>query len=174
MTFMHMDASAATSESTKVSLLGGFAQDIDITYASGGFTFTSAGFSQEYEGGGSTNINTGSDWIFPRDSFTAGDFQVRGTYDSIQTNQGSFQLVNQIPEPVGTPGPWVNLSSLQQYIWVCSTTTFGPIKLIRADIRFEIRNQNFSQWNTETSTVDAAPIAADGLYSINIEAVTLN
>ena len=174
MSFMHMDTGTATSESTKVSLLGGSALDFDITYASGGFTFTSAGFLQRSQGGITTTINSDSDWIFSRTSFTPGDFQVRGTYDSIFQDQGSFQAANQIPTPVGTAGPWVNLSSIQQYIWVCSTTTYGAIKIIEADIRFEIRNQNFSQWNTETSTVDAAPIAAAGLYSIYLEALTLN
>ena len=172
---IHFDATtAAAAESTTVSLLGGFAQDLDVIYAQGGFKFNLDGTTLRQQGGASVLINSATDWIFPRTSFTAGDFQVRGTYDSIIADLSSTQPFNVIPKPVGTAGSWVNLNSTQQYIWVCSTTTFGPIKRIHADIRFEIRNQNDSSFNTETSVVDATAIADDGIYTINIEAFTLN
>ncbi len=175
MSIIHFDAMpAAAADITKVSLLGGSAQDIDVIFAQGGFKFLANGTSLRQQGGASVVINTATDWIFPRTSFTPGDFQVRGTYNSISQNFGSTQPFNFIPTPVGTAGSWVNLNSTQQYIWQCSTTIFGAIKLIVATIRFEIRNTVDTSFNTQTSVVDATAIAADGLYSINIEAATLN
>ena len=166
----------ATNQGTSASLLGGFAQDFDVTFAEAGFYFTNSGLSYRLEGGGSSLINSATDWIFPRTSFTAADWQIRGTYTAyISTGAGVTQSgTGFVPTPVGTVGAWFGLGSLQTFYWRAQTTLFGPIRGLEASIRFEIRNSVETSYNTETSVEDAAAIAASGIYSVSVEAFTLN
>jgi hypothetical protein len=166
----------ATNQGTSASLLGGFAQDFDVTFAEAGFYFTNSGLSYRLEGGGSSLINSATDWIFPRTSFTAADWQIRGTYTAyISTGAGVTEVGTAfVPTPVGTVGSWYGLGASQTFEWRAQTTFFGPIRGLEASIRFEIRNSIETNYNTETSVEDAAAIAASGIYSVSVEAFTLN
>lgn len=175
MSIIHFGAMPAATGGIDITLSGGFAQDFDITFAEVGFQFTSTGFVQKYEGGGTTTLNSATDWMFPRTAITPGDWQVRGAHTAYtQIGSGVSQVGNSlVPAPSGT-GAWNTLTSTRTFRWRASTTTFGPIRGLIATVRFEMRNTVDTSFNTETSVLDAAAIAADGLYSFNVEAFTLN
>lgn len=172
---MHADTMTALGQGIEASLLGGHAQDQDVTDARGGFRFANTGFSYKYEGGGTSLINSATDWIEPRTSFTAADWQIRGTYTFYDGTGGITQTGNAtVPSPVGTVGSWYALDTSRTFYWRALTTTFGPIRILETTIRFEIRNSVETSYNTQTSVEDAAAIADSGIYTVSIEAFTLN
>ena len=172
MTLMHMDAMTAlaaanfevTLTTSTIFHVGGFS-------SSGGFNFTNGGYVQQHIAGCEFNVNTSTDWIIPRSSPSPvyADWQVRGTFTSIFDSQtpstaGSTAF---IPYVINTPGSWYDLDSTNQYEWTINTGFDNEFATLA--IRYEIRNQTVSGYNTLISTFDAAPIAATAPFTVSLE-----
>ncbi len=167
---MHFDTTTATAERIQINLDGDTLIAFGDFVADGGHGFTSSGFVQRHVNGANTNIDTSTDWLDPRTSFTPADWQVRGTYASYNASLGNAVEIGNafVPLPVGTVGSWYTLDSSRRFHWRVATSYSPRYAIIT--VRFEIRNQNDGSFNTLTSAEDAAPIAAFGFYTSNIEA----
>jgi len=163
MTFMHMDATSAASANLLVVSLNG--ASINGTGGFGynwGWTFKTNGYIEEYRNGFFNNIQTATDWIDPRTGFTAADYEVRGGVQSESASQtkstlGSNAFISNTPNTVGS---WYGLGVNR--IFRFGIDTNGDNEYCNGWIRYEIRNQATPSRNTAISTVDGAPIMAEG------------
>lgn len=172
MTIMHFDTTSAAASSnfvvtlttSTVNYTGGFS-------ARGGFNFTDFGYVEKRSGAGTNAVNTSTDWIIPRSapSPVYADWQVRGTFTSIFDSQTPSTTGSNafIPYTINTPGGWYNLGTERNYLWNIDTDFDNEFASLA--IRYEIRNQTVSSFNTLTSTFDAAPIAATAPFSVFLE-----
>jgi len=153
---MHFDAMPGAAASTfSISLSGGFSDDqTGFLEARAGWQTRADGTIWRKEAGAFTQEDPLSDWVFPRTTFVASDYEIRMNH----TSGG----------PTTGPGTdvWLGMNATLTWEWRCSRFCVE-----QHQITFDIRHATDGSKNTASSIEDGAPcMATEDNYWVVIEA----
>lgn len=170
MSIMHFDAMTAVGETVELSLRPVNASDLDSFSATAGFEFRADGTSWKRIGGGKQQVNTDTDWIFPRTSFNSADYEIRWHETSRQQETGGG-ILSQANSTGWNEDTFLPLDTTRWVEYTETKSFFGPESPAQeindgwfVVLVMEIRNIAVPSKNLLTSSIDAEAVAEIGVF----------